>query len=58
MVDVASRLEHVCASLTAADFAGLVWRIAEVTVKYESLNQRAIQVDRDPTRRPSDPQRL
>ena len=35
--DVASRLAGICAGLSAREFAELVRRIAEVTVKYEAL---------------------
>ena len=35
--DVALRLAGVCAELSPDDFAALVRRIAEVTVKYEAL---------------------
>lgn len=45
-VDVASRLAGVCAGLPAHEFAALVRRIAEVTVKYEALAElRAARVD-------------
>jgi hypothetical protein len=44
--DVASRLGGVCARLPADEFAALVRRIAEVTVKYEALAElRAARVD-------------
>ena len=35
--DVASRLAGVCGGFTADEFAALVRRVAEVTVKYEAL---------------------
>jgi hypothetical protein len=35
--DVAARLAGVCAELPADEFAALVRRIAEITVKYEAL---------------------
>ena len=47
--DVASRLAGVCAGLPADEFAALVRRIAEVTVKYEALAElRAARVVDEP----------
>jgi hypothetical protein len=47
--DVAFRLVGVCGGLPAAEFAALVRRIAEVTVKYEALAElRAARVPTPP----------
>ena len=49
--DVRSRLRPVCATLPADEFAMLVRRIADVTVKYEVLAEaRSVRV-----RTPPDP---
>ena len=64
MADVAFRLLGVCAGLPPDEFAVLVRRIAEVTVKYEALAElRAARIPtppeprdpRDPRALPSDP---
>ena len=47
--DVAFRLAGVCAGLPPGEFAALVRRIAEVTVKYEALAElRAARVPTPP----------
>jgi hypothetical protein len=46
VADVTSRLAGVCSALPPDEFAKLVRRIAEVTVKYEALVElRAARVD-------------
>jgi hypothetical protein len=50
--DVALRLACVCAELSPDDFAALVRRIAEVTVKYEALAElRSARVGAPPESR-------
>lgn len=52
VADVTSRLTSVCAGMPADEFAALVRRIAEVTVKYEALGElRAVRVPTPPTPR-------
>jgi hypothetical protein len=47
--DVALRLGGVCAAMPPAEFAALVLRIAEVTVKYEArVELRAVRVGTPP----------
>ena len=49
VADVTSRLAGVCAAFPPDEFAALVRRIAEITVKYEALAElRAARVESRP----------
>jgi hypothetical protein len=57
MADIAFRLAAVCAEFSPEEFAGLVRRMAEVTVKYEALAELHAARVSTPTeaRAPADP---